>query len=250
MMTTSKLMMTTSDMTDVGRLRHKYSAADCQALLAVLMGTTCPPAQVPELVAAAVNGSASFVRTHVAKHVTVDFPALVRKLRAETPANLDVLQRCIEAACNIETGYLVRDAGVPNIHALRRVGLVAPSGPAAWGLAIVSTKDFVGDEWVLRDDPNDVPTIHGSVEELCRQIVELTHQRRGSTAPADFNSQMKHRFYAVAKLTGWFNFRVEERDGGQVSVVEIKTRDLFDDICRGECPNLVIQGVNAPPFAR
>jgi hypothetical protein len=60
---------------------------------------------------------------------------------------------------------------------------------------------------------------------------------------------MKHRFYALTKLTGWFNFRVEENNGGQASVVEIKTQDLFDDICRKDLDNLTIQGVNAPPFA-
>lgn len=241
--------MPTPEETIVARLRHVFSAADCQTLMVVLMGTTCQPAELPELVAAAINNSASFVRTRVAKHVTVNFTALLTKLRNETPHNLAVLQKYIKAACNIETDYLVDDVGVPCIHALRRVGLVAPSGPTAWGFAVVRTKDYVADEWLLRDDPNDVPTVQGSLEKLCRQLVKLTHQMRGGKAPADFSGQMMHRLYTVMKLTEWYNFRVEEDDGGRVSIVEIKTQDLFDDICRRDMGDLTIQGVNAPPFA-
>jgi hypothetical protein len=245
--------MPTRDKAVVAHLRHVFSAADCQVLMAV-MDTTTKPAQLPELVAAAANDPASFVRTHVvrallAENVKVDLTALLTKLRRETPNNLKVFLRCLKAACNVETDYLVSEDGVPCIHALRRVGLVTPNNKTAWGLAVVRTKNFAVDEWVLRDDPNDVPTVEGSVEELSRHLVELTHQRRGGTPPADFNRQMKHRFYALTKLTGWFNFRVEENNGGQASVVEIKTQDLFDDICRKDLDNLTIQGVNAPPFA-
>jgi hypothetical protein len=233
----------------VDRLRHKYSAADGQALMAALMGTTCPPANVFELVATAVNDPSSFLRTHVARRVTVNFPELLKKLGDETPQHLEILQKCITAACNVESDHLVDKGGLPCIHALRRVGLVAPTGKTAWGLALVRTRDLAADQWELRNNPKDVPTVQGSREELCRQLVDLTHRMRGSETPADFKVHMVCRLYSVMKLTEWFNFRVEEVDGGQANVVEIETRVLFDDICRGDLKELTIQGVNAPSFA-
>ncbi len=218
--------------------------------MAAVMGTTTQPAQLPDLLAAAVNNPYSFVRTKLVKHIDINFTALSEKLRRETPSNLEVLLKRLQTACNVQTDYLVSEDGVPCIHALRRVGLVAPNNKTAWGLAVVRTKDFVCDEWVLRTNPGDVPTVQGPVEELSRQLIELTYLKREGKAPADFNRQMKHRFYALTKLTGWFNFRVEEDDGGRASVVEIETQDLFDDICRLDLGNLTIQGVNAPSFGR
>jgi hypothetical protein len=259
--------MPTPDKTVIAYLRRKFSAADCQTLMAVLMGTTSPAAQLPELVAAVVGNPDSFVRTHFDRRVNgvkvldVNFPALLKKLRNEKLCHLEVLQKYTKAACNIETDYLVDNDGVPCIHALRRVGLIAPTGPTAWGFAVVRTTNFGADQWVLRNDPTDVPTIQGSKEELSRQLVELTHRMRGGNAPADFNRRMLHRLYTMTRLTGWFNFRVEEDGSGRVRVVEIKTRALFDDICRNSRrdhryhrendPKMpAIQGVNAPLFAR
>jgi hypothetical protein len=256
-MATSKITPPSEDAV-VAHLRHTYSAADHQTFMAVQLGTTTQAAQLPELVAAAAGDAASFVRTHLAKHVTVKFAPLVAKLRKETPHNLEVLQKYIKEACDVETDFLVDDDGVPNINALRRVGLVAPSGPTAWGFAVVRTKNLVADEWVLRNHPNHVPTVQGSLAEVSRQIVELTHQMRGTSAQEYYNPMMICRLYSVTKATGWFNFRVEENDDGGASVVEIKTRALFDDICRNsrgvhrendpKMPS--IQGVNAPPFFR
>jgi hypothetical protein len=252
--------MSASEKAAVFHLQHVFSAADHQMLMLVLMGTPCLPAQLLELVVATANNPDSCVRNHIAKHINVDFPKLLTKLSEEPLENREVLIKFIHAACNVETDYLVDDDGVPCIHALRRVGLVAPSGPVAWGFAVVRTKDLIADEWVLRNHPDKVPLVEGSVEEFLRQLVELTHLRRVGTAPADFNSQMEHRLYAVAKLTKWSNLRVEEHDDGQVSVVKIKTRALFDDICRNSRrdhrhpesdPKMpAIQGVNAPAFDR
>ena len=186
----------------VTHLRHLFSAADCQIMMAAVMGQNCTPAELPVLVMAAVNDPRSVVRRHLAKIIKCDFDALRSKLRRATPHQLEVLLKCLNAACSIEGVELVSHDGRPSLNVLRQVGLVTPNGPVAFGLAVVRTKDFIVDQWVLRRHPHHVPATPGSVDELAREIVDLTNRLRAGNTPENVNDQM------WVPSRGWLEMRV------------------------------------------
>jgi hypothetical protein len=232
---------------ELAQLAGAFTAAEMQVIVTALYDGPNDPSQVTHTVTQAVSNNAMVGA--IARRYKVDTATLISKVGRLHPGAQFAIQDAVMQIRRLPMDEALGLNGFPSLAILRRIGLLATQGPAAWGLCSVQLSNFSNfTEFVLRRDPQNVGLKESSngVDELARAIVAYTRAMVDGEVDPDKDVAGHGLAYSIALKTGWRYFRVDEQEGGEARVVQISRETILSDVHDGSLQGLTLEGINAP----
>jgi len=236
---------------ELAQLEGVFGTAQMQVVVAALYDGPNDWSQVTHTVAQAVAHNAMV--SAIARRYKVDTAELILKVVRLHPGAQFAIQDAVMQIRRLPMEEALGLNGFPSLAALRRFGLLAIQGPAAWGLCSVQLSNYSNfTEFVLRRDPQNVGLKESSysVDELARAIVAYTRAMVDGEVDPDKDVAGHGLAYNIALKTGWRYFRVDEQEGGEARVVQISRETILSDLNDGSLQDLTLEGINAPEITQ
>jgi hypothetical protein len=236
---------------ELAQLAGKFGPAEMQVIVTALYDGPNDPSQMTHTVTQAIAHNAMVGA--IARRYKVDTAALISNVGRLYPGTRFAIQDAVIQLRRLPIQEALGLNAFPSLAALRRIGLLATQGPAAWGLCSVQLSNYSNfTEFVLRRDPKNVGLKESSygIDELALAIVGYTRAMMDGEVDPDKDVAGHALAYSIALKTGWRYFRVDEREGGEARAVQISRETILSDLHDGSLQDLTLEGINAPEITQ